>query len=936
MGGDKRFGITKHGKSRGFIFAFACLALLAGGCSKSEPEKADNGATFDSSRLPRVSGAKEIFASPATTIFISPDSVAQTADTLDKALAAGGWQKYVAPNTAYSQDPKMRTATLKRGTQALNVFISVAPAQNNATSVQYSALPLKTDLPFTKDASTIEYSPERPLLTLVTGEPVDKTLNFYRAELGARGWALWSQKLNGIQPAGGTAGELTKSGAYAYYLQGDRRLAALQLERTDAGPIKLKFEVLPAGYLEAMQKAFFNSDNTGAAQVDVRQVPRLEGAKEAADRSSSDHLSYSVAAPLASAVAAIKKKLGADGWKPYAAPLDDVHSASLDFKKGRQGLSVSFYIQVGKNEQTSEVTTIDYSPTRLNFALALPDDAADIVFDANRPYLNAVTAGTVDATLEFYRKELGAMGWSPLSAADATAHWPNAKLDEKPASGAIAYFIRGTQRPIVLSLQSGDGGKTNFEIKVPPFAEAQTLEADTDVFGLPRPKRIKTSGGTGGATMHEVHAHVIAEVDTVLAFYRRELAARHWKEETQGAVVTPQAVTLNFTAPEGPAVLKIGHKYDLTIVSLVLHLPKPVAKAEPAGKDDSVDGMMKQMQQMVRDATVDMNAASKPPKVAQAGPAEKLRARADSDAPLPVPQDAEDVEFDGADGKLEFTSASGLQAVADFYRSAMKQQGWDSRSSVINNANMVVLNFAKAGKSVSFTIMRMGSKTNVSADGSGLKIASAKSADAPPPASAEDLEAEESGNLPVPKRHTMSEGTTTPFRHELKATVPLALTDVLGFYRRELGKRNWKETNGAAVTAVTADKAVVAYTSPDGPAVLKLSRKDDATSVSLVVKNPGAVAKAGIMPKPGQAKVLFGNINPAEASITFNSKTLKVAAGAGTKKPDGPSLDVAPGKYKYSIKLPGRPAQSDEVEVGVDETWGLMIGPGGVLALQAY
>ena len=110
----------------------------------------------------------------------------------------------------------------------------------------------------------------------------------------------------------------------------------------------------------------------------------------------------------------------------------------------------------------------------------------------------------------------------------------------------------------------------------------------------------------------------------------------------------------------------------------------------------------------------------------------------------------------------------------------------------------------------------------------------------------------------MPKRHTMSEGTTTPFRHELKATVPLALTDVLGFYRRELGKRNWKETNGAVVTA---DKAVIAYTSPDGPAVLKLSRKDDATSVDLVVKNPGAVAKAGIMPKPGQVKVLFGNIN---------------------------------------------------------------------------
>jgi len=44
--------------------------------------------------------------------------------------------------------------------------------------------------------------------------------------------------------------------------------------------------------------------------------------------------------------------------------------------------------------------------------------------------------------------------------------------------------------------------------------------------------------------------------------------------------------------------------------------------------------------------------------------------------------------------------------VADFYCSTIKGQGWDSRSSVINNANMVVLNFTKGGKSVSFTIMR--------------------------------------------------------------------------------------------------------------------------------------------------------------------------------------------------------------------------------------
>ena len=337
------------------------------------------------------------------------------------------------------------------------------------------------------------------------------------------------------------------------------------------------------------------------------------------------------------------------------------------------------------------------------------------------------------------------------------------------------------------------------------------------------------------------------------------------------------------------------------------------------------------MREAAADVTADRKSpAAPPPKVAGPG----LRVLAENKAPVPVPDTAEDIEFDGAHGKLEFNSASSLAVVTDFYRSAMKQQGWDSRSSVINNANMVGLNFAKAGKSVSFTIMRMGSKTNVSADGSALRVASAKAASAPVQASAQDLEAEESGGLPVPKRHTMSEGTKTSFRRELKANIPLELADVLGFYRRELGKLKWKEEASGAVVA--PENVLLGYVSPEGPALLKLSRKDGETVVNVVVRNPDATAKAGILPKPGQAKVMFGNINSAAAAITFNNKTINVAAGAGTKAPDGPVLDLAPGKYKYSIKLPGKPMQTDEIELASDETWGLMIGPGGVLALQAY
>jgi hypothetical protein len=941
-------------KSRGLIFTLVCLSVIAGGCNESKTEtqsqdKADTGA-FDASRLPRVAGAKEVFASPATTIFTSPDPVAQTADTLNKALAAAGWQKYVAPNTAYANDPNMKTMSLKKGTQALNVFISIAPAQNNATSIQYSALPLKTDLPFMKDAGNIEYSPERGLLTLVTAEPVDKTLDFYRKEMSARGWALWSEKTNAKQPDGGPSGVVHESGAYAHYVT-DKDPAvtiALVALKADDGKTRVELKQWPIGFLEPLHQAYINSDNHGTLLADVAKLPRLEGAKDDQSRSAKDKTVYTVPGTLAGTTSALIKLLGADGWKPYDAPLEERHSTLMWFKKGGQALSVSFTIQPGKNERTSEVTTVSYSPSRLQFGLAVPDDAADLVFDTNRPYLNLTTAAAVDATRDFYTKQLAATGWSPLSATEATVKWPSAKLDAN-----AAYYDRGNKRPIMLTAQRA-GDKTNVEIKVAPFALPQELQADSEVFGLPRPKPSKSSGGTDGRP-RTMHAHVIADVGTVLAFYRRELAARNWKEEAQGAIVTPDEVVLNYSPPEGSAVLKISRKYDLAVATITQQIPVAAPKAAPAmpsgpaAKDDSVAAMMRQAEQMMRDATADAAAAGvRPPqRMAQANePAEALRPLAGNDAPVPVPDNAEDVEFSNDDGKLEFSSPSSVKAVADFYRSTMKQQGWGTQSSVINNANMVVLNFTKAGKPVSFTIMKMGPKTNVTADGTALKGAGGKPAKletmdktavadtAPQPATEDDLIVEESGGLPIPKRHTLAVGEKNPFRRNVTVNVPLDLKIVLEFYRRELTKLNWKEESRGAVIA--ADNAFVTFSSADGPATLKLSRKDNETIVELATKDAAAAAKGGVLPKPGQAKFIFGNILPAEAIITFNGKPIKIAGGAGTKAPDGPMLDLAPGKYKFSIRPAGKPAQNEEVDAKADETWGLMVGPGGVLTLQVY
>ena len=106
----------------------------------------------------------------------------------------------------------------------------------------------------------------------------------------------------------------------------------------------------------------------------------------------------------------------------------------------------------------------------------------------------------------------------------------------------------------------------------------------------------------------------------------------------------------------------------------------------------------------------------------------RLRALADSTKPVPLPENAENVKFDGADGKLEFDSSSSVKAIAAFYRASLKAQGWKEQPSVINKSNMVVMEFSKGGKAISFTAMQMGPKVNVSADGSGLVMANAKMA----------------------------------------------------------------------------------------------------------------------------------------------------------------------------------------------------------------
>ncbi|QIP06938.1 hypothetical protein [Bradyrhizobium symbiodeficiens] len=679
--------------------------------------------------------------------------------------------------------------------------------------------------------------------------------------------------------------------------------------------------------------------------VDVRTLPRPDGAVEDTSRADTHRVTYALPGGVAAASETTKKLLSAEGWVPYVYPLDE-NSSALVFKKGRQGLRASF-------TQTRGQSAVSYTPNRIYSNVPFPDGATELVFDETRPYLGCIAPGALDATSDFFGSEMAAMGWRRLTA-ETASRWPNADLGETVPNGVRAFYDHPggdttqfyKQKPVMLTLMRRDDGRTNVEIRVAPFALPQELEADDDMAGLPRPKPTKSARGLGGASSNkrEMSAAAMAELPAVLAFYRRELAARGWQEDGKGPLAPGDDVAINISSVEETGVLRLGRKYDFTMISLTAQVKESALAARAKAKKEAdarfLGDALGAAQQLI--------AADEARRKTQAASLSDapLNVLADSKTPLPLPENAEGVRFEGGDGRLEFSSASSVKALSTFYRATLKGSGWKEQPSVINQPNMAVMKFAKGGKSISMTVMQMGPKVNVRADGSGLVTEAAK-----PAAAAEEVQAKSSGplqpdaesQLPVPTQRSSKSYATTkvpggeaPLRRELTASIPAPLPDVLSFYRAELSKLGWQEKAGGATAS--AERAQLDFTSPQGPAVLTLGRTKGETTVNLAQKNPDVAVKADIMPKEGLARVMLGNMGSSEASLTINKQTVKIAAGAGgPRSPKGPMLDLPPGKYQYALRMPGQPARTEALTVAAGEAWGLLVGPSGdVLPLQMY
>lgn len=291
-------------------------------------------------------------------------------------------------------------------------------------------------------------------------------------------------------------------------------------------------------------------------------------------------------------------------------------------------------------------------------------------------------------------------------------------------------------------------------------------------------------------------------------------------------------------------------------------------------------------------------------------------------ADWPTPPDATEVEI--SDETLSFKTALLLTDVAEFYRPVYESKGLDascledvgdytSISCSYSNGDMTVSFFAFEGfndTEVEIEVINYGTESSVDSDELGVT--------------------EEEG-LPLPNDHTGYSSEGGEFRRMIAVYSPSDVETLTAFFQTELASRGWTLDDSEA----TETETTLRFSGSDGELVVTLTPGDE-TEALLVLRNQAAAEEAGVLPPAGQARLYLVNFTEGELTVTIDGQTIDVPPSAGMESPnDAPMLDLPPGTYDVTTTVDGA-SVTDEIVVGADESWGLLLDEYGALPMQLY
>ena len=595
---------------------------------------------------------------------------------------------------------------------------------------------------------------------------------------------------------------------------------------------------------------------------------------------------------------------------PNTATANNPDSQNLTFIQN--GLELSAFIGVAPAQGNK--TSVQYSAFLLSLDLPQYDDATELEYDKNSPYLSYKTSADIETLADFYRQQMNSLGWNEMP--------DTATVTEN--QGAIFFANESEQLALMLDMVSGDGQTTatlrqfdTEEIFAVAAGDDDAMASDEDesFASTDGPSTLDFLIATDAQNIDfisndfetSVTYDSASDIETLSEFYRQTLTDAGWEEVDSFGDET--FAFIDFSQGDG---------------YLYIQLDKASADSE---------------------TYVYIDASSAPSLTGDVMSSGGDTQAASGEMPsLPTPDDAQDVAYDADFGEITYSSPSDIETLVAFYREMLPAEGWeeDDFFSLVDETTGL-LEFERDGDTLFLTMFKDPTSDNidVSVDvssafsllGSVDSSGTTQSVDTGPLTADADYD----GDFPLPANNSGYFADSSEFRQSLETSSPSDLPTVLEFYLTELAALGWQSVGDTTVAADATSKSVT-FEGPDGELILDLEAVGGETQIIIAARNEEAVAAMGLLPPAGQVRIAFGSFAEEEFTLTIADQTIVLPPGAAEDEPDPEyMIDIAPGSHTYTLTdASGSVVETDTVEFGSDEAWGMIVGPGGVLPIQIY
>lgn len=638
--------------------------------------------------------------------------------------------------------------------------------------------------------------------------------------------------------------------------------------------------------------------------VDLGTLPKMADAEDGF--AAPNTFMYTSPSSVADVARFTRQFLAAQGWHEYTRPnstsADNPDMQMLAFIQN--GLELSSYITVAPAQDNK--TSVQYSLIPLALDMPIPDDAANVEFDASQPYLGFRSPASPESLVEFYRGEMTDLDWTEIEdTATISPDQASLTFANDPEQMALALSLTAEDGGTKATLQSFDSTlltATAEPLSTEELSEATEVETSETMPDLPFPEDAKDVVYDADATQITFTSPL--KIPEVAEFYRQALSEQGWQEDADFSMVEDMFGLLEFS--QGDQTLSI------TLLPDVLN--------------ESGTQVM-----------IDVSGMVPPAEEVAEAPAEESTPAADAPGytidDWPFPPEA--IMVNRAGDKLTYTVAQDLQTVADFYRPTFElMELGTSCLDDVGDYTSISCSASNGDYSLNFFAFEAGdNNTEVEINFTNYALGSTDSGDSSDGGDSGPLTAEDKDGLPVPSDYTNYFSEGSPFLRRLTFTSPSDIEALVQFFQTELPPLGWEQ---AGEVSSTAEATNLTFEGAEGKLTVTMKPSGDETEVVLANKNPKAAAEAGIVPPAGQSRIYMANLSTEELTVTINEQVIKVAAEAGTTSPDdAPKLDLEPGTYQVTTKA-GSSSVTDEVTIGADEVWTLLLSPEGAAPLQMY